>query len=77
MEIKSKVGINTHFTNKIVLEALSKKMIKNFENYENIKTEFKFGDKTRFDFLVTEKNKKSTSRVRVNSRGFIWGYFNG
>ena len=61
---KSKVGINTHFTNKIVLEALSKKMIKTFENYENIKTEFKFGDNTRFDFLVTEKNKKSIIEVK-------------
>ena len=39
-------------------------MIKTFKNYENIKTEFKFGDKTRFDFLITEKNKKSIIEVK-------------
>ena len=53
----SKVGINTHLTNKIVLDALKNNKIKNFKAME-IKTEVKFGDNTRFDFLITDSNSK-------------------
>ena len=61
---KNKVGINTHLTNKIVFEALNKKDIKNFKNYYTIKREVKFGKKTRFDFLISQKNKKSFIEVK-------------
>ncbi len=61
---KSKVGINTHLTNKIVFEALNKKIIKKFKNPNVIKREVKFGKNTRFDFMVTEKNKKSFIEVK-------------
>jgi len=59
----SKVGINTHLTNKIVLDALKNNKIKNFNALE-IKTEVKFGDDTRFDFLITESNSKKFIEVK-------------
>ena len=60
----SKVGINTHLTNKIVFDALKKGSIKNFTNIDNIKQEVKFGENTRFDFLLTEKTKKTFIEVK-------------
>ena len=48
----SKVGINTQLTNKIILESLEKKRIKELARFTNIKAEVKFSDKTRFDFLI-------------------------
>ena len=59
----SKVGVNTHLTNKIVLDALKNNKIKNFNAIE-IKTEVKFGDNTRFDFLITESNSKKFIEVK-------------
>ena len=61
---KSKIGINTHFTNKIVFDALKKRLIKNFSNLKEIKQEVKFGENTRFDFLVTNENKKTFIEVK-------------
>ena len=61
---KSKVGINTHLTNKIVFHALSSNLIKNFKNTDNIKQEVKFGENTRFDFMVSGNNKKSFIEVK-------------
>jgi sugar fermentation stimulation protein A len=59
----SKVGVNTHLTNKIVLDALKNNKIKNFKAKE-IKTEVKFGDNTRFDFLITDSNSKKFIEVK-------------
>ena len=61
---KSKIGINTHITNKIVFDALKKGLIKNFSNLKEIKQEVKFGENTRFDFLVTNENKKTFIEVK-------------
>ena len=61
---KSKIGINTHLTNKIVFDALKKKLIKNFSKLKEIKQEVKFGENTRFDFLVTNENKKTSIEVK-------------
>ena len=60
----SKVGINTHLTNKIVFDALKKGSIKNFTNIDSIKQEVKFGENTRFDFLLIEKTKKTFIEVK-------------
>ena len=60
----SKVGVNTHLTNKIVLEALNNKAIKNFKEAILIKSEVKFGENTRFDFLVTSKKYKAFIEVK-------------
>ena len=61
---KSKVGINTHLTNKIVFDALKKRMIKNFKDINSIQQEVKFGENTRFDFLLTQKNNKTFIEVK-------------
>ena len=61
---KTKVGVNTHLTNKIVLEALQNNLIKEFDKTIEIKPETKFGNNTRFDFSVTENNLKSFIEVK-------------
>ena len=60
----SKVGVNTHLTNKIVLDALKNNLIKEFDKDIIIKPEVKFGDNTRFDFLITKKNYKAFVEVK-------------
>ena len=61
---KTLVGTNTHLTNKIVLEALNQKKIKNLNKFNNIRTEIKFSDKTRFDFLISCNKKKCFLEVK-------------
>ena len=61
---KSKVGVNTLFTNKIVLHALQNNLIKEFKGVSEIKPETKFGKNTRFDFLITDKKNKSFIEVK-------------
>jgi len=61
---KSKVGINTHSANKIVLHALQNNLIKEFNNNVEIKTEVKFGTNTRFDFLILDQKNKAFIEVK-------------
>jgi sugar fermentation stimulation protein len=61
---KIKVGINTHLTNKIVLSALNEGTIDAFKDLDEIKTEVKFGDNTRFDFLISKKKRKCLLEVK-------------
>ena len=61
---KKKVGVNTHLTNKIVLEALQNNFLKQFSKNAIIKTEQSFGTSTRFDFLIIENEKKSFIEVK-------------
>jgi sugar fermentation stimulation protein A len=61
---KSKIGVNTHLTNKIVLEALKNNSIKDFGNPTYIKSEQTFGKNTRFDFYLEEKNIKTFLEVK-------------
>ena len=61
---RSKVGVNTHLTNKIVFHALKNNLIKEFKNSIHIKPEVKFGENTRFDFLVHNKNYKAFVEVK-------------
>ena len=61
---KSKVGVNTHATNKIVFDALQKNLIKEINNISDIKPETKFGKKTRFDFLVLKNTEKIFVEVK-------------
>ena len=60
----SKVGVNTHSSNKIVHHALQNNLIDEFDNISEIKTEMKFGLNTRFDFLVSNKKDKSFIEVK-------------
>ena len=61
---KSKVGINTHLTNKIVSHALKNNIISDFKNNNGVKQEIKFGLNTRFDFLISGKTTKSFVEVK-------------
>ncbi len=61
---KSKVGVNTHITNKIVFEALKKNLIKEFNKNIKITNEKVFGSNTRFDFYLEGKNNKSFLEVK-------------
>ena len=60
----SKVGVNTHSTNKIVYHALQNNLIEEFDNISEIKQEVKFGLNTRFDFLVSSKKYKAFIEVK-------------
>ena len=60
----SKVGVNTHSTNKIVHHALQNNLIDEFESISEIKPEIKFGLNTRFDFLVSNENYKAFVEVK-------------
>ena len=60
----SKVGVNTHSTNKIFLDALQNNLIKDFKKNIKIKPEVRFGESTRFDFLISKKNYKAFIEVK-------------
>ena len=59
-----KIGVNTHLTNKIFLEALENNLVKELHKDIVIKSEVKFGENTRFDFLITSKNYKAFIEVK-------------
>ncbi|MDC3157423.1 DNA/RNA nuclease SfsA [Candidatus Pelagibacter bacterium] len=61
---KSKVGVNTHSTNKIVKHAILNNLVKEFNNIKEIKPEVNFGTNTRFDFLIIHKKKKVFLEVK-------------
>ena len=61
---KNLVGINTLITNKLVLEALKSKKIKNLIPFNKIKTESKFSKNTRFDFLLFNGKTKCYLEVK-------------
>ena len=60
----SKVGVNTHSSNKIVHHALKNNLIKGFNDILEIKPEIKFGSNTRFDFFVLKKKTKAFIEVK-------------
>ena len=60
----SKVGVNTHLTNKIFLDALKNNYIKELREDIDIKSEVKFGKNTRFDFLITKNKYKAFIEVK-------------
>ena len=65
--LKSKnnlIGINTHLANKLVLEGLKNNSFLEFKNLEYIQPEVFYNKDTRFDFLVSKKNKKSFIEVK-------------
>ena len=61
---KKMVGINTLLTNKIVLEALNCKKINSLIKFNEIKTEVKFSNNTRFDFLLLNNKEKCFLEVK-------------
>ena len=61
---KTKVGINTHLTNKIVLNAFKNNNLNLLGKKEIIKPEVKFGANSRFDFLISNKKNKAFLEVK-------------
>ena len=61
---KRKIGINTHITNKIVREGLENKIINGFNDFVKIEPEKKYGNNTRFDFLIIKKTSKIFLEVK-------------
>ena len=49
------IGVNTHRANRIVEHGLRNKLFKEFSSIKNIKSEFKYSDDTRFDFLCDDR----------------------
>jgi len=65
IEVNNKlVGINTHLTNKIILESLKEKKIEELSRFTDIKPEAKFSDNTRFDFLISNDKEKCFLEVK-------------
>ena len=60
----SKVGVNTHLTNRIVKHALEENLIKDFSKKIKIKSEQVFGENTRFDFYIEDGKTKSFLEVK-------------
>ena len=63
-DTESKVGVNTLSANKIILYALQKNLIKEFNDIKEIKPEIKFGKKTRFDFFIINGKDKVFIEVK-------------
>jgi len=61
---KNLVGIKTILTNKLIFEALNLKKIKSLIEFDNIKTEIKFSNSTRFDFLISNIKEKCLLEVK-------------
>ena len=64
---KLKYCVNTHITNKIVHDSLIKKKIKDLIMFNSIQPEKKFGENTRFDFLLTNTNQNKKAFLEVKS----------
>jgi len=65
IEVEKKlIGVNTHLSNKIVLEGLKSKKITELIKFNDIQTEVKFSDNTRFDFMISNSNKKCFLEVK-------------
>ena len=58
------VGVNTHLTNKIILESLKDKKTKSLIKFNNIRSEVKFSDNTRFDFFLNNNKDKCFLEVK-------------
>ena len=59
-----KIGINTHLTNKIVMDSLVNNFFREFSKNTIIEPEKKFGEDTRFDFLLKDGDVKSFVEVK-------------
>lgn len=74
-----KIGINTHFANEIVYEAINEGKIKEISDIADIKKEVKYGlENSRIDILVTEFSGrkvyvevKSVTLLEQDGRGYF------
>ncbi len=58
------VGVNTHLANKIVAEGLKNNSFREFKKLQSVQPEIFYNKETRFDFLVTKKEKKIFIEVK-------------
>ena len=61
---KTKIGVNTHSSNKIVHHALKNNLIDELKDLSEIKPEVRFGANTRFDFFIYKKKSKAFIEVK-------------
>ena len=61
---KTKIGVNTHLTNKIFFDAIINNNIDLFKNCKKIERERKYGNDTRFDFYLEKNNSKYFIEVK-------------
>jgi len=61
----SKVGVNTHLTNRIFFDGLKNKVVKELKGNFEIQPETRYGKNTRFDFLI--RNKKTKAFIEVKN----------
>ncbi|MCW8878704.1 MAG: DNA/RNA nuclease SfsA [Kangiellaceae bacterium] len=74
-----KIGINTHFANEVVFEAINKGKIKEISDIADIKKEVKYGlENSRIDILVTESSGrkvyievKSVTLLEQDGQGYF------
>ena len=62
---KTKIGVNTHSSNKIVHHALKNNLIDELKDLSEIKPEVRFGANTRFDFFIYKKRVKHLLRSKM------------
>jgi len=62
-----KFCVNTHISNKIVQESLENNLIEELRDYILLRSEKKFGNNTRFDFLLYNKKNNKKAFLEVKS----------
>lgn len=54
------VGVNTGLANKLVLDAIQRKIISNFQSFSKVRTEVPYGrDRSRIDILLEDYSRKA------------------
>ena len=60
----SLVGVNTGIPNKLVKKTIKNKLINELSDFEEIRSEVKYGENSRIDILLENKNKKTFIEVK-------------
>lgn len=61
---KNLICTNTNVANKIAVEAINNKTIKELQGYKSLKTEQKYGQSSRIDILLESENQKCFVEVK-------------
>lgn len=61
---KNLICTNTNVANKIAVEAINNKTIKELQGYKSLKTEQKYGQSSRIDILLENENEKCFVEVK-------------
>ena len=60
----SLVGVNTGIPNKLVKKSIENKLIKELSDFDEIRSEVKYGKNSRIDILLLKGNKKTFIEVK-------------